>query len=69
MDTGYRADPEAFARQMECFERMRQTERDFRAGKFDWKPAAEPGYPKGVIDLRRMTGRDLPSIEPGRVYG
>ena len=53
----YRADPEAFARQMETFERMRQTERDFRAGKFAWQLPArqEPGYPKGLIDLRRLT--------------
>ncbi|MEO8466289.1 MAG: hypothetical protein ABI640_13175 [Gammaproteobacteria bacterium] len=29
-DTGYRADPEHFAMQMEVFDRMRETERAFR---------------------------------------
>ena len=29
-DTGYRADPEHFAMQMGVFDRMRETEREFR---------------------------------------
>lgn len=36
MDTGYRAKPEHFAMQMDVFERMRQTEAEFRAAA---KPA------------------------------
>lgn len=101
-DVLHTTNPEAFARQMACFDSMRQTEQDFRAGKFDWKefrgaslqgragalpaspkleapqdashqpwctawaPCHDTTYPRGVIDLRRLTGRDLPSIEPGR---
>ena len=85
MDTGYRANPERFAEQMATFDRMRQTEAEFRAAarpapvnatresrravapRSDAARAFAPGgserelpYPRGVIDLRRLTQR------PGR---
>lgn len=71
MDTGYRANPEHFAMQMGVFERMRQTEAEFRAAARSaeapkmpvnatrehaaLRAAAPPSYPRGVIDLRRLT--------------
>lgn len=79
MDTGYRADPAAFARQMETFAKMRATELRFRHwSRFEVEREAVPAnktrspglpappYPRGVIDLRRLTGRNLPSTEPRR---
>lgn len=80
MDTGYRANPDAFRQQMDTFDRMRQIEAEFRAAarpapvnatresrrvvapRSDAARAFAPGgserqlpYPRGVIDLRRLT--------------
>jgi len=51
---------ERFEQQMETFARMREINAEARA-RHDTS-----AYPRGVIDLRRLTGRNLPVSEPWR---